>query len=139
MAGPGRRGRDRGDDRLALGLARARRARVRGAPGGAAADARFARPTPEREDRSARCALACTPAREGDAAAVLDPARANPAAARSHAAAQGARRRPAPLGSALARLPAARGLALLEVEPAQGAGPALGCRPAPPRRRSPAG
>jgi len=73
VARPARGGGDRGDDRLALGLARVRRARVRGPPGGAGADARFARPTPEREDRPSRRALAGTPARERDAAAVLDP------------------------------------------------------------------
>src|SRR6266536_2009772 len=127
------------EERLALGLARAGRQWFRGAAGGAGADARFARPPPQRQDRSARCALAGTPAREGDAAAVLDPARADPAAARSHAAAQGAGRGPAPLGSAPARLPLARGLALLAVEPAQAAGATLGGRPPAARARSPAG
>ena len=48
-------------------------------------------------------------------------------------------RGPPPLGSALARLPAARGLALLQVEPAEAAGVALGGVVEAVRTRSPAG
>src|SRR6266852_418885 len=70
---------------------------------------------------------------------VVDPAGADPRAARSDTAAQGAGRGPAPLGSASARLPLARGLALLAVEPAQAAGAALGGRPPALRARAPAG
>src|SRR6266540_1908660 len=136
---PGGGGGDRGDDRLALGLARARRQWFRGAAGGAGANAGPARPPPQRQDRSPRCALAGAAFGEGDAARVVDPAGADPRAARSHAAAQGTGRGPAPLGSAPARLPLTRGLAVLEVEPAPAAGAALGGRPEAPRARSPAG
>src|SRR6266542_324719 len=137
--GPRCGGGDRGDDRLALGLARAGRQWFRRSSGGAGANAGAARPPPQRQDRPARCALAGAAAGEGDAAPVLDPAGADPRAARSHAAAQGAGRGPAPLGSAPTRLPTARGLALLEIEPAQAARVALGGRPEAPRARSPAG
>src|SRR5207247_7360081 len=84
-------------------------------------------------------APAGTAARERDAAAVVDPADADPRAARPDTAAQSAGRGPAPLGSAPARLPAARGLALLALEPAQTARAALGGRPPTARTRSPAG
>src|SRR6266540_2610189 len=137
--GPGGGGGDRGDDRLALGLARAGRRRFRGAAGGAGANAGAARPSPQRQDRSPRRALAGAAAGEGDAARVMDPAGADPRAARPDTAAQGAGRGPPPLGSAPARLPAARGLALLALESAQAAGAALGVRAPALRARPPAG
>jgi hypothetical protein len=49
--------------------------------GRAGAGAWPARPAARREDRSAGCALAGAPAREGDAAGVVDPALGDPAVA----------------------------------------------------------
>src|SRR5512132_2289631 len=92
-----------------------------------ASGAKVARPA-QREDRPSRRALAGAAAGEGDAAPVVDPAGANPRAARPNTVAESTGREPAPLGSAPARLPAARGLALLEIEPAQATGAALGGR-----------
>src|SRR6266498_1408606 len=137
--GPRCGGGDRGDDRLALGLARAGRQWFRRSSGGAGANAGAARPPPQRQDRSSRRALAGAAAGEGDAARVMDPAGADPRAARPHAAAQSAGRGLPPLGSAPARLPAARGLALLAIEPAQSTGAALGGGAPALRARSPAG
>ena len=91
------------------------------------------------QDGSARCALAGAAVGEGDAARVVDPAGADPRAARPYTAAQGAGRGPAPLGSAPARLPLARGLALLALESAQAARAALGGGAPALRARSPAG
>ena len=72
--GPRCGGGDRGDDRLALGLARAGRQWFRRSSGGAGANAGAARPPPQRQDRSSRRALAGAAAGEGDAARVMDPA-----------------------------------------------------------------
>jgi hypothetical protein len=107
-----RGGRDRGNERLAVGVAGAERARLRRAPGRPGAGEGVARPDQTREDRPSRCALAVCVAGEGDAARIVAAAGRDPDAARSDTIAEGARGGSHPLGATAACATDARGVAV---------------------------